>query len=84
MTNTYLCCVICLARYGIKGSDLAEKGFKNENDLAEHLENIHGIPVRRPGETKKMAKIRCVQKGIVPDQNQCQCQDCHHKRQNKQ
>lgn len=63
-------------RYGLKGSELKEKSFKSDEELANHLEEHHGIIVTRNGETKEKAIERCAKKGIVSDRTKCSCFDC--------
>ena len=65
---------------GIKGSEVAEKNLETDENLYEHIENVHGIVVVREGETQKQAKERCAAKGIVKDRNKCQCQECQELR----
>ena len=67
-------------QHGIKGSELKEKSFATEEDLADHLENCHGMVVIRENETDEQATKRCAKKGIVPNQSLCQCQECKNLR----
>lgn len=80
MKNNYLLCKLCVARDGIKGSALEEKGFLSEEHLFAHIEMAHGVYVIREGETEEQATFRCAAKGIVPDKTKCQCEDCRRKR----
>jgi hypothetical protein len=64
---------------GLKGIDL-DKLPKNDEELAKHLENEHGIIVKRNGETNEQAKERCKKKGIVEDRTKCKCNDCRRLR----
>lgn len=68
-------CKICIAKYGFKLSD-KDKSFETVDELAEHMEDVHGIPVMREGESEQQAVDRCAAKGIVPDTSKCQCKDC--------
>ena len=70
-------CKICIAKFGFKLAD-KEKTFETDEELYEHLENFHGLVVRRTqeGETEEQAKKRCVDKGIVPDRSKCRCEEC--------
>lgn len=70
-----IACKICVARYGLRGSEIGDLP-KTQEELAEHLENEHGMVVIREGETRQQADARCTAKGIVPDQTKCQCADC--------
>lgn len=69
-------CKYCVMRYGIKGSEIYEKDLSNDEDFYNHIEEVHGIPVMREGETKEDTEKRCAAKGIVSDRNKCQCQEC--------
>ena len=68
-------CSMCIAKFGFKLSD-KNKTFETDRELAEHMENVHGIIVIRKGETEKEAEERCAKKGIVSDRNKCQCEEC--------
>lgn len=54
-------CKICIAEHGLRGSDIASLP-KTEQELFDHIEDVHGIPVRRPGETDQQAIARIAQK----------------------
>ncbi len=43
---SFITCKICIARYGLRLSD-TDRLFKTEEELHEHFENVHGIPVIR-------------------------------------
>ena len=68
-------CKICIAKFGFKLSD-KNKTFETDEERANHLEMVHGIPVRRKGETEKECMKRCARKGIVLDRNKCICEEC--------
>ena len=55
--------------------------FDTNEQLYEHLENQHGVPVMREGETKEQAIARCEKKGIVRDKAKCKCKDCVEERE---
>jgi hypothetical protein len=74
--SKYRVCKYCVAKYGIKGSELAKKHFETDEEFANHLEETHGIPVLRKGETEEDAIKRCAKKGICEDRDICQCQEC--------
>lgn len=76
MTKSFNICKYCVMKYGIKGSELAENNLETDEDLANHIEEVHGIPVIRKGETEEQTTKRCAEKGIVSDRNKCQCQEC--------
>lgn len=73
--KSLLACKICVAKYGFTLQD-KDRIFETEEELFEHMENVHGIPVIREGETEADAKNRCAEKGIVEDVTKCQCEDC--------
>ena len=62
-----IACTICTLIYGLK----SEHTFRNEEELAEHLEDRHGIPVMREGETQNQAIERCKKKGVEPNVDKC-------------
>ncbi len=68
-------CKICIAQFGFRLDDKS-KTFETDEELYEHMENVHGIPVKREGETKEQTEARCARKGIVADRKLCQCVDC--------
>ena len=75
-SKIYTICKYCIAKYGIKGSEVSKQHLETDEDLANHIEEIHGIIVIRNGETEKEAIERCCKKGIVADRSICQCQEC--------
>ncbi|MDD5537789.1 MAG: hypothetical protein PHF12_02345 [Candidatus Omnitrophica bacterium] len=63
-----LACRICIATKGLKGSEI---GFlpQNEEELLEHLERVHHMPVTREGETEQQATVRFLTKH--PEAREC-------------
>lgn len=45
-----LACKICIATKGLRGSEISSLP-QNEEELAEHMEAVHHMPVQREGET---------------------------------
>lgn len=78
MRDTIIC-KICVARYGFKLSD-EDRIFNSEDELAAHLEDVHGSVVMREGETEEDAVKRCAEKGICADKKTCKCMDCQRER----
>lgn len=76
LTKSFTICKYCVMKYGIRGSELSENNLETDEDLANHIEEVHGIPVVREGETEEQTLSRCAKKGIVSDKNKCQCQEC--------
>ena len=68
-------CIRCISQFGFKLED-RDKTFETDSEHADHMENVHGMVVIREGETKEQAQKRCAAKGIVPDRNVCQCEEC--------
>jgi hypothetical protein len=52
-----IACKICIAQRGLRGSDLASLPT-NDEELAEHMESVHHMPVIREGETEEQAIAR--------------------------
>ena len=73
-------CSYCVMKYGIRGSEIDEQDLSDDNKFADHLEECHGMIVKRKGETNSQAIKRCAKKGIVSDETKCQCRDCREKR----
>jgi len=71
-------CKICIMKFGLKGSEIESKTktFETDEDLFEHMENVHGIPVMRKDESEEDCQKRCEAKGIVSDRSRCQCVEC--------
>mgnify|MGYP001611031569 FL=1 len=68
-------CTKCIAQFGFRLSDKS-KSFETDEELYEHMENVHGMFVIREGETEEQAEARCAKKGIVADITICQCEEC--------
>lgn len=68
-------CIKCIAQFGFRLSDKS-KTFETDEELYEHMENVHGMFVSREGETEQQAEERCAKKGIVADRAICQCEEC--------
>jgi hypothetical protein len=52
-----IACKYCIATKGVRG--VSGHGlFETEEALFEHLESVHGITVRRDGETEQDARVR--------------------------
>ena len=78
-----LTCSICVGRYGFTLAD-KDRLFESDNELANHMEDVHGIPVAREGETIEQAVERCAHKGIVEDRSVCLCEDCQELREKEE
>ncbi len=70
-----LACKFCIAEKGLRGSDI--DGLpKNQEELNEHLEQYHHMPVIREGETREQAIKRFVTQH--PEATSCQnCRDAN-------
>jgi hypothetical protein len=38
---TRMCCRICIAEQGIRGHEVADRGFDTFEDFQDHLERVH-------------------------------------------
>ncbi len=56
-----IACKICIAENGLKGSEI-DKLPKNEEELFEHMEKVHHMPVIQEGETGEQAEKRFIEK----------------------
>ena len=52
-----LACKICIREKGLKGRDIPFLP-KDEEELADHMEAVHHILVKRKGETEEQATAR--------------------------
>ena len=68
-------CTKCIAQFGFRFSDKS-KTFETDEELYEHMENVHGMVVMREGETEEQAEERCTKKVIVANRAICQCEEC--------
>lgn len=68
-----IACKICILKKGLNNESPI---LKTEEELANHIEETHGIVVIGKGETKQQAIDRCAKKGIVKDKKVCKCDDC--------
>lgn len=63
-----IACKICIAQKGLRGSDI--KGLpQNEEELMDHMERVHHMPVQREGETRQQSIERFLQK--YPEARTC-------------
>jgi len=63
-----LACKICIANKGLKGSEIVSLP-QNEEELMEHMERVHHMPIIREGETKQQAIDRFLSK--YPEAREC-------------
>ena len=54
--------------------------LETDEDLVEHIEMVHCIPVRRAGETDAQAKARVQAKNPDYGTSRCPCPGCVHRR----
>ena len=63
-----IACKICIATKGLRGSEI--DGLpQNEEELMEHMEKVHHMPVQREGETQEQAIKRFLNK--YPEARNC-------------
>lgn len=63
-----LACKICIAQRRLRGSEISSLP-QNKEELADHLEMVHHIPVIREGETEEEAIKRFLEK--YPEAKTC-------------
>ena len=70
-----IACKYCIAIKGLKGSEISSLP-QTEEELYDHIEKEHHIPVQREGESKDEALTRF--KRETPDAGgpNCKCPDC--------
>jgi len=74
-------CKICVAMHGLKGSEIGTLP-KTQEELWDHIEKEHHIPVRRPGETELQCKERFY--AANPEARSpktCKCPECADRRE---
>ena len=75
-----IACKICIAERGLKGSEISLLP-KTEEELIEHIEREHHIPIRRYNETEEQATERL--RAAYPearDPATCKCPGCKSRR----
>ena len=75
-TTARKACMFCIMEHGLKGSDLASLP-ETDDELYEHLERVHHIPVQREDETEQQAMERFWT--AYPEAHNpatCKCQVC--------
>jgi len=63
-----IACKICIAKKGLKGSELGNL-FQTEEELFDHMEKAHHMPVIRIGETEEQATEHFIKK--YPEAKTC-------------
>ena len=63
-----LACRICVMQKGLRGSEISSLP-QNEEELADHMEKAHHMPVRRDGETHEQCIERFLEK--YPEARTC-------------
>lgn len=63
-----LACKICIITKGLRGSEIAGLP-QNEQELVDHIEKVHHMPVTREGETEEEAEARFLRK--YPEAKSC-------------
>ena len=56
-----LACKICIVTKGLRGSEIGSLP-KNEEELVDHIEKVHHMPVTREGETHGQCIARFLEK----------------------
>lgn len=74
-----MACRYCVLEKGIIAGDF----FKTQEELIEHIEMVHDMPIRGPGESHTDATARVKKKNPRLGGPSCQCPACKGKRQLK-
>lgn len=61
-----IACRICVVTKGIRGSDLM---MQTDEELMDHIEKVHHMPVVREDETHEQAEARFIEK--YPEAKNC-------------
>ena len=72
-----IACKYCIATKGLKGSDV-DKLPKTEEELFQHIERDHHIPVKRENETKEETLARFQRENPEAGGPNCRCLFCNH------
>ena len=70
-----IACKWCILTKGLKGSEIASLP-QTEEELCQHIESAHHIPVRREGETVEAARERFQTENPEAGGPNCQCPRC--------
>lgn len=74
-----IACKYCVATKGLKGSDIGSLP-KTDEEFADHMENVHHIPVMRQGETLRECMERFAKEQPEAGGPNCRCPDCARRR----
>ena len=74
-----LACKYCILTKGLRGSDIS-KCPQNEEELAQHIESEHHIPVRRKNETAAECNERFQRENPEAGGENCKCPRCQVER----
>jgi len=61
-------CKVCIVQRGIKGSEIKDL-FQDEEELMDHMESAHHMPVVKEGETREECIKRFIEK--YPEARTC-------------
>lgn len=68
-------CKFCILTRGIRGSEIASLP-ETEEELLQHIEREHHVPVRRKNETLEECKERFQRENPEAGGPNCKCPDC--------
>ncbi len=68
-------CKYCIALKGLTAEDVKNLP-KNENQLYDHIETVHHIPIMREGETEQQAFDRFRKENPQAGGKKCNCPTC--------
>ncbi len=66
-----IACKICIMTKGLRGSEISSLP-NTEEELFEHMESVHHMPVKRKGETHE----QCIKRFVGKYPEACTCPEC--------
>lgn len=70
-----IACKLCIATRGLRGSDISGLP-QSEEDLAQHMEQEHHVPVRRNDESEAECTVRFAREQPGAGGPNCKCPMC--------
>lgn len=75
-----LACKLCIMTKGLKGSEIGSLP-KNDEELVQHMERDHHVPVRRDSETPEECLERFKRENPEAGGPNCKCPSCMVRKQ---
>ena len=74
-----IACTYCILTKGLKGSEISSLP-RTEEELFQHIEHEHHIPVQREGETGRQCMDRFKRENPEAGGPDCKCPNCRRER----